>query len=106
MLAELQEKYEGELDALVDQAYGDYLKYRNDRKKLFSLVPFYIKAGAALEREADADFNALVGDIEKELRANGLPLNMASDLRRQYRDLKQQKRLQLLDKAKKIVDIE
>ena len=102
-LAELQEKYEGELQALVARGYSDYQRYKSDKKQLLALVPAYIKTGTALEREADAAFNTIVTAMENELRANNLPPDLARDLRRQYRDLKQQKRRQLFDRAWELI---
>jgi len=102
-LAALQVKYQGELDTLVARAFSDYQRYKNDKPTLLALVPYYLRIGSALEKEADAEFNRIIAALEGELKANYLPINLATDLRRQYRELKQQKRRQLFNRAWELI---
>lgn len=98
-LRALEGQYQGRLDALLARAYADYQRNKNDRAKLLSLAAYYLKAGSALEGEADGAFNSIAGAMEAELRARHLPLTMVQDLRRQYRDLKQQRRRAIFSRA-------
>ncbi|OIQ52788.1 hypothetical protein [Neomoorella thermoacetica] len=98
-LRALQGQYQSRLDALLARAYADYQRNKNDRAKLLSLAAYYLKAGSALEGEADGAFNSIAGAMEAELRARHLPLTMVQDLRRQYRDLKQQRRRAIFSRA-------
>ncbi|WP_338827350.1 hypothetical protein [Neomoorella thermoacetica] len=98
-LRALQGQYQSRLDALLARAYADYQRNKNDRAKLLSLAAYYLKAGSALEGEADGAFNSIAGAMEAELRARHLPLTMVQDLRRQYRDLKQQRRRAIISRA-------
>ncbi|WP_338834787.1 hypothetical protein MHLNE_11000 [Moorella humiferrea] len=98
-LMALQEEYQGRLDALLARAYTDYQRYKNDRAKLLSLAAFYLKEGAALEREADGAFNSIAAAMETELKERHLPLTMVQDLRHRYRDLKQQRRKAIFNRA-------
>ncbi|OIQ62188.1 hypothetical protein [Neomoorella thermoacetica] len=98
-LRALEGQYQSRLDALLARAYADYQRNKNDRAKLLSLAAYYLKAGSALEGEADGAFNSIAGAMEAELRARHLPLTMVQDLRRQYRDLKQQRRRAIFSRA-------
>ncbi|MDN5361458.1 MAG: hypothetical protein PWP70_505 [Moorella sp. (in: firmicutes)] len=103
-LLALQGQYQSRLDALLTRAYADYQRNKNDRAKLLSLAAYYIKAGSALEGEADGAFNSIAGAMEAELKARHLPLTMVQDLRRQYRDLKQQRRRAIFGRAWELIN--
>lgn len=103
-LLALQEQYQGRLDALLARAYADYQRNKNNRARLLSLAAYYIKAGTALEKEADGAFNSIAGAMEAELKARHLPLTMVQDLRRQYRDLKQQRRRAIFSRAWELIN--
>jgi hypothetical protein len=103
-LLALQEEYQGRLDALLARAYADYQRHKNDRAKLLSLAAYYIKEGTALEREADGAFNSIAAAMEAELKERHLPLTMVQDLRRRYRDLKQQRRRAIFSRAWELIN--
>ncbi|WXJ94728.1 hypothetical protein MCACP_12030 [Neomoorella carbonis] len=103
-LLALQEQYQGRLDALLARAYADYQRSKNDRARLLSLAAYYIKAGAALEKEADGAFNSIAAAMEAELKERHLPLTMVQDLRRRYRDLKQQRRRAIFSRAWELIN--
>lgn len=102
-LAALKARYEGELNFLLARALADYQRCRGNRAALIALVPGYIREGISLEREADSAFASLMAELELDLRASGLPLDLVSDLRRQYREMKRERRKEIFDRGWQLI---
>jgi hypothetical protein len=101
-LKELENQANSNLDALIQKAYDEYSAKRANGESI-DIGYFYNKyMGAAdgLEARTDAAFNALMTIIENELEENGYSKAHAQSLRDDYNAAKEERRSNLLKKAK------
>lgn len=101
-LKELENQANSNLDALIQKAYDEYSAKRANGESI-DIGYFYNKyMGAAngLEARTDAAFNALMTIIENELEENGYSKTHAQSLRDDYNAAKEERRSNLLKKAK------
>lgn len=97
----LEKDYEAKLDSLIKVGYEEYKSGELSTAKLASK---YINEGSRLEADCDANFNAMVKEMEKELKDNGHDTSVVKDLREYYSSYKKSSRSQLMGKAKKYMD--
>lgn len=97
--------YEGRLNGLVGSAQAEYNTARREGQKisLASLARKYLAAGAALEKECDAEFYAVLADFKAELRKNSFPLDMPREAQKEYERAKAARKRQLLSAAAKVL---
>lgn len=101
-LKELENQANSNLDALIQKAYDEYSAKRANGESI-DIGYFYNKyMGAAdgLEARTDAAFNMLMTIIENELEENGYSKAHAQSLRDDYNAAKEERRSNLLKKAK------
>lgn len=100
-----QAAYQQELKRMLSCAKSDYLalRGRGDESTLSRLAMEYLEAGRQLERQSDSEFEALVGQMEGELKSHGLPQDLGTLAREQYRQQKstyREKIMQLMERQK------
>lgn len=93
----LDDYYNWELKRLLQAAKNDYLAVKNGRKDmpLTQLANEYLRAGRSLEKEADNNFSVVLGQMKSELKANDLPLDLAKEAEKEYKEQKSQMRKDL-----------
>lgn len=93
--------YEGRLNSLVGRAWNEYSTTFNSGGKASAaaLARKYIAAGTSLESQCDAQFYAVIGEFEAELRKNSLSLDTPKLARREYERTKAARKKQLLSTA-------
>lgn len=103
--AAMEKFYRHELNRLVESARADYRAVKSGVRdiSLSQLAGEYIRAAWNLEKEADRNFNTVLGSLKEELRANNLPVDLARQAEREYKQHKTQQRKELLSKAAKYV---
>lgn len=98
--ASLQSDYEGKLNSLVVEGYNDYKSGHISNSKLASK---YIAQGRTMEKESDEKVNALLKEMERDLKANGLDTSIVKDVKNYYYEYKEMRRGEIMAKAKKAV---
>ncbi len=99
--ARLESEYRGKLNSLLANARVEFERTQDDGK--FSLAKLgwdYYERGKALEKECDAKFNEILGQMEKELRGSDLPLGIIKEVKSEYEAQKGKRRDQLMSIAK------
>lgn len=97
----LQKDHEAKLDSLIKVGYDEYKSGELSTAKLASK---YLNEGSSLENDCDANFNAMVKEMEKELKDNDHDTSVVKDLREYYNSYKRARRSQLMSKAKGYMD--
>lgn len=98
---DLHAVHSARLDILVERVLRDYEKYKEKKAKLLSLAPRYYKLGLDLEKQADASFETALADLESDLVSNGLPTDLALKVKKEYEDMKDSRRREMLAAAAK-----
>lgn len=93
--------YEGRLNSLVGRAWNEYSTTANKGGKVSAaaLARKYMAAGSALESQCDAQFYAVLGEFEAELRKNSYSSNTPKLARQEYERTKAARKKQILSAA-------
>jgi len=99
----MEAQYRQELNRLMESAKADYIAVKRGQKdiSISRLAVEYVSAGRQLEKEADRNFNRMLGNLRSELKAQGLPMDMADQAQRQYNEQKSQMREELLQQVER-----
>jgi len=94
----MEAQYRQELNRLVELAEADYIAVKKGQKDIpiSRLALEYVNEGRQLEKDADRNFNKILGDLRSELSVQGLPMDMAEQAERHYKEQKSQMRKELL----------
>jgi hypothetical protein len=104
-LQSLGESYESQLNGLVGEAFNEYQSDKKQGKdvSLAAMAFKYMSEGSALEKQCDAQFNALLDEYEADLRKNNLSLDTAIKAKQNYESAKANREKELLDAAAKMI---
>ena len=94
----LRSSYTGRIDALVGQAISDYTAKKGTKSQLMAK---YIGLGHGLEGECDAQMEALLSELSKELKRTGGDLSLISEIRSAYQTEKSLKKAEIIGKYQK-----
>lgn len=97
--AHLQAEFQGKINNLLLSARADIERSKITNADLAQLAYRYIREGNALEKDCDKRFYSILGDLEKELRQEGLPLDMVRLAEETYKRQKEQRKDYLTDQA-------
>ncbi len=94
----MEAQYKQELNRLLESAKSDYIAVKSGQKNISigRLALEYINAGKQLEKDADRNFNRVLGDLRSELKTQGLPMDMADQAERHYIEQKSRMRKDML----------
>lgn len=106
LFGSLQNNYQRELSRLMDSAKKDYIASVNGQKdiSISRLVVEYASVGRQMEKEADQNFNKILGEMKVELRSHDLPLEMAKQAEREYKEQKNRLRRDVLQQVASYVN--
>lgn len=94
----LRASYTGKIDALVGQALADYRAKKGTKSELISR---YVSMGYALEGECDGQMEALLSELQRELKRTGGDEGLISKIRSAYRTEKSLKKASIIEKYQK-----
>ena len=97
----LRSEFEEDLNALIKQALLEYTKGDMSTTQLASK---YLSLGSKLEKSSDSKFNAMVKDMEKELKKNNHDTDISKEVKAYYHNFKDIKKTDLLSRGMKHVD--
>lgn len=92
----LQDQVVDRIDGLMEIGYKEYQEKRGTKD--FSRTSFarkYMQAATMLEDSVDSSFNELLIEMERELKANELPLGLLKEAKTTYDNAKKAKRSEL-----------
>lgn len=98
-LSGIQGEYEGELNSLIGAARNEYRQSGGSLAEARDLFARYRAKGEALEADCDQRFNAILAEMEAELRANNLPTGAVAYARSAYIVMKDNYRDEMLGRA-------
>ncbi len=88
------------LDALFNAAVAEYQEQKEaGTLDKTALANKYIQAGQMLENSADAQFNALLSELESELAAHGFSTAITKEIKSVYNNAKTAKKREFLSKV-------
>lgn len=94
----LRSGYTGKIDGLVGQALADYRAKKGTKSELISK---YIGLGNALEDECDSKMEALLWELQRELKRTGGDTALVSQIRSAYQTEKSLKKAAIIEKYQK-----
>lgn len=94
----LRSTYIGRIDALVKQARHEYYQ---DKSRKSELEGKYLRIGSNMEKECDAQMEALISEIHAELIRTGGDLSLIDEIRSVYAQEKSAKKAALFAKYAK-----
>lgn len=94
----LRASYTGKIDALVGQALADYRAKKGTKSELISR---YVSMGYGLEGECDGQMEALLSELQRELKRTGGDEGLISKIRSAYRTEKSLKKASIIEKYQK-----
>lgn len=94
----LRSGYTGKIDSLVGQALSDYRAKKGTKSELMSK---YIGLGYALEGECDGKMEALLSELQNELKRTGGDASLVSQIRSAYQTEKSLKKAAIIEKYQK-----
>ncbi len=94
----MEAQYKQELNRLVESAKADYIAVKRGQKDITisRLALDYVNEGKKLEKDADQEFFRILGNLRSELKVQGLPMDMADQAEKHYKEQKSQMRKDLL----------
>ncbi|NTW06196.1 MAG: hypothetical protein HGA27_08800 [Peptococcaceae bacterium] len=97
----LESFYNGEIARLVGAAKRDYQASKDGLKdtSTTALAVQYYSAGQSLERDCDRKFEYVLNEMKKELKINGLPMDLATQAQEKYSAQKSARRTEILMKG-------
>ncbi len=100
----LENKALNRLESLFEQAIEEYHRQeKSGSADRFRLTNKYIQAGRILENNVDETFYALLTQMESELLRKGYPTEVLTEIENAYRDAKDGKKRELLDRLRKSI---
>ena len=99
-MAALQSEYNGRVNALIAQAKSEYVRARQENKKISTsaLAQKYIGLAGGVEAECDARAYAAIAYTENELSRYGYDTGITEDAREAYQQAKSQRKKELLSR--------
>ena len=94
----LRASYTGKIDGLVGQALSDYRAKKGTKSALISR---YVSMGYALEGECDAQMEALLSELQTELKRTGEDSSLIGKIRSAYQTEKSLKKASIIEKSQK-----
>lgn len=94
----LRSGYTGKIDSLVGQALSDYRAKKGTKSELMTK---YIGLGYALEGECNGKMEALLSELQKELKRTGGDASLVSQIRSAYQTEKSLKKAAIIEKYQK-----
>ena len=94
----LRASYTGKIDGLVGQALSDYRAKKGTKSELISR---YVSMGYALEGECDAQMEALLSELQTELKRTGEDSSLIGKIRSAYQSEKSLKKASIIEKYQK-----
>ncbi|MBP3447397.1 MAG: hypothetical protein J6K51_00060 [Clostridia bacterium] len=94
----LRASYTGKIDGLVGQALSDYRAKKGTKSELISR---YVSMGYALEGECDAQMEALLSELQTELKRTGEDSSLIGKIRSAYQTEKSLKKASIIEKYQK-----
>ena len=101
----LRERFLIELDNLMEQAKADYLALPPEERsgsKLMRMVSSYLSKGQALEKECDAEIEAIATELDQIVREHGGDLSLPQTVYDTYIEEKSLKKAWYMNAVKKI----
>lgn len=81
------------VDVLFQSAYKEYLQQTSENQlNQTQLARKYLQAGNMLEESIDTIFNDLIREMEKELKANNLSIDLVREVEEDYNQMIKQKK--------------
>lgn len=83
----------GQINSLLGQAKGEYLSYPAEEREdvKYQIALKYLRLARGAESAVDARFNAIVGELEGELKRNGHATDAVERARREYKAEKRER---------------
>lgn len=106
IFSSMEARYRQEINRLVESAKADYIAVKKGQRDISigRLALAYVDAGKQLEKEADRNFNKVLGDMRAELQAQGLSTGMADQAEKHYKEQKSQLRKEMLQQMARYVN--
>jgi len=100
-LRQIGDYYQGQLDALVAQAYNSYKEVRAGtlHESLIALAGQYIREGQTLEGQSDNQFYSVLKQYRAALEKEGLPLTYEEQAQNAYESAKAAERQKIFSAA-------
>lgn len=98
-LQSLQSEFSASIDGLISEAANEYISGVPSTK----LVPKYISKTNSIEESSEQKVNSLLERLEDDLISNNHDTKIVEELRDYYKTLKNNKKNELLNKAKKYI---
>ncbi len=95
----LQGQQEGKLYSLLEQGKEEYISGGSKKTSIVSLGPKYLKMANNLEKQTNREFNALINELETELRNNSYETGVVKEIRNYYNYCKKSLRARLVNEA-------
>ncbi|AHM57304.1 hypothetical protein EAL2_c20230 [Peptoclostridium acidaminophilum DSM 3953] len=91
----------GQINSLLGQAKGEYLSYPAEEREevKYQIALKYMRLARGAESAVDARFNAIVGELEAELKRNGHATDAVDKARREYKTEKRERMEYYISKA-------
>lgn len=84
------------LNQLIDEAYFEYEKKKENGEITLPLLFSYVEKGRMLEEDVDQAFRGLFTEMKDEIKQLGLPAHIADPIEKQYIKSKRQSKLKIL----------
>lgn len=97
-LESLRASFESNLENLIDQGIAEYKSGQISTAKLSSN---YLNSGIELEKASDKQFNALVKEMEQELKTNNYDVEIIGEIKEYYTSFKNSKKHEVISKGLK-----
>lgn len=91
----LRSSYVGRLEGLVPVAWKEYISKKGTKSEI---IAKYLAIGSSLEAECDGEMEALLAQLEAELRRTGGDLSLVSEIRGTYQREKSLKKAEMIQK--------
>jgi len=91
----------GQINALLGQAKGEYLSYPAEEREevKYQIALKYMRLARGAESAVDGRFNAIVGELEAELKRNGHTTEAVERARKEYKSEKRERMEYYISKA-------
>lgn len=96
-LESLRSSFESNLEDLIDQGIAEYKSGVSTAK----IGAKYLNSGTQLEKASDNQFNALVKEMEKELKANNHDTKVIGEVKEYYTSFKKSKKQEVVSNGMK-----
>lgn len=93
---QIEEKAITELNTLIDEAYIEYERKKENNELTLPILFSYIEKGKKLEEEIDVAFKNVLAQLERELDEKGLSHSIKEPFEKQYLKSKRKNKLSIL----------